>query len=368
MSYKPKDFHLTIGADPEIFLSDKKGNPVSAHGLVPGTKQEPFAVDRGAIQLDGTAVEFNIQPCINAAQFTGNITRVLQSVRAIVPKEYNFNFSPTVHYDKEYYDKHIPVSSKTLGCDADYNAYTGERNATPKRKGTMATGAGHVHFGWVQTEIDPLSPGHFEDCRNLTKVCDFFFGSVSKAWDQDKERAEMYGAPGAFRPKPYGMEYRTLSNAWVGNTFLHNYVFNLAQSCFKLAASGINSFKEVELDDIINVSSLASSRFNEGDCLKFNWDLVEKGHLPNIYFTDMNYRINAYMSSYYFQLYGITGKSTDKAKKDFFKSHVISPWLTKGLPTMLVHAPSNTMTANCYGNLHMEWAKDANKLDLGETK
>jgi hypothetical protein len=55
-----------IGADPEFFLRDKAtGKFVSAHGLIPGTKRQPMKVDKGAVQVDGMALEFNIDPVTN---------------------------------------------------------------------------------------------------------------------------------------------------------------------------------------------------------------------------------------------------------------------------------------------------------------
>jgi hypothetical protein len=35
----------------------------------------------------------------------------------------------------------------------------------------------------------------------------------------------MYGAAGAFRPKPYGVEYRVLSNAWLQSEELMAWVY-----------------------------------------------------------------------------------------------------------------------------------------------
>lgn len=51
----------TIGADPEVFVG-REGQFFSAHGLVPGNKRRPHKVDRGAVQVDGMALEFNIDP------------------------------------------------------------------------------------------------------------------------------------------------------------------------------------------------------------------------------------------------------------------------------------------------------------------
>ena len=52
---------FTIGADPELFLH-KNGKAVTAHGVVQGTKEHPYPVEYGAYQVDGMAVEFNIDP------------------------------------------------------------------------------------------------------------------------------------------------------------------------------------------------------------------------------------------------------------------------------------------------------------------
>ncbi len=60
--------NFTYGCDPEVFLmvGDKY---VSAHGLFPGTKAEPFKVEKGAVQVDGLALEFNIDPAKTPEEF-----------------------------------------------------------------------------------------------------------------------------------------------------------------------------------------------------------------------------------------------------------------------------------------------------------
>lgn len=238
-TYAPQDLVLSLGVDPEFFLKNDKGVNISAHGLVPGSKKEPHRLNNGAVQLDGTAVEFNIDPCTTSAQFTGRIKRVLQDIKDRLPKGYNFDFSPTVHYDPVYFDKHVPQTSKELGCEPDYNAYTGKMNPIPKRKGSMATGAGHFHFGWAE-DLDPLNPDHFNDCCRLVKNLDVVFNVITPFWDNDKERREMYGAPGAFRPKSYGCEYRTPSNAWVRYPNLYEYLYNVCTSVFNITKCGID--------------------------------------------------------------------------------------------------------------------------------
>jgi hypothetical protein len=62
-------------------------------------------------------------------------------------------------------------------------------------------------------------------CITLVKQLDAYLGIPSLEWDKDTLRRRLYGKAGAFRPKPYGVEYRTLSNAWLKNEMLVRYVY-----------------------------------------------------------------------------------------------------------------------------------------------
>lgn len=223
------NFEVTIGADPEFFVA-KKGKVVSAYGLIPGDKKNPLKVKNGAVQVDGMALEFNIDPAKNYKQFDENITSVMGQLRQMT-EGYEFKIEPVAEFGKKYIDEQ-PQKAKELGCDPDYNAYTGVQNPVPDGDRGFRTASGHIHIGWKKLgdknwpkEIDPMDPGHFAACCALTKTLDAYLGIYSLAWDSDVKRRELYGAPGAFRPKPYGMEYRVLSNKWLDNPDLRAFIY-----------------------------------------------------------------------------------------------------------------------------------------------
>lgn len=226
-------YPLTIGCDPEFFLTDvNTKKPISPHSFIQGTKEKPLALQGGSVQVDGLALEIGINPAATPGIFTRNIKEVLEQTRQLIPKDYNFNYSPAVFFDKEYYDKSVPPEAKVLGCTPDRDAYkNGAFNPCPTvysdKRGVMRTGAGHLHFGWGK-DFDVLEPSHIYDCILLVKNLDTIFENLSKLWDKDTERRKMYGKPGCFRVKPYGCEYRSLSNAWLENPKLYPFIFDLA--------------------------------------------------------------------------------------------------------------------------------------------
>lgn len=242
--------NLTIGCDPEFFLEDKKtGKIVSAHSYIPGNKQHPHRLySGGTVQLDGVACEIGITPVQTAFGFRNSLELALYEVKQLLRNkkaDFNLNFSPAVFFDKEYYDKDIPPSCKTLGCDPDRDAYKdGDINTLPvidmnDPRGVMRTGAGHLHFGWVHSKTND-DKNHLEDCIQLTRNLDLVFGYFERKWDFDVDRRKMYGKPGCFRIKPYGMEYRSLSNAWLGNKDLWEDIFKTAVWTFRMTEKDIN--------------------------------------------------------------------------------------------------------------------------------
>lgn len=212
-----------IGADPEVFMAIN-GKFVSANDIIPGTKAEPYVVDRGAVQVDGMALEFNIDPAENFDEFQTNLTIVQEQLQKMLPANSSFLEDPTVFFDEAFYDS-VPLEAKILGCDPDYNAYTMGVNEKPDMKLLCRTAGGHIHIGGFDTPY-PTDPSHMETCGRLARIIDETIGIYSLLWDKDDFRRDMYGKAGSFRPKRYGMEYRSLSNKWVFNKSLVSFIYD----------------------------------------------------------------------------------------------------------------------------------------------
>lgn len=252
---------ISIGADPEFFLEDA-GKIISAHNLVPGTKKDPYKLPNGgAVQLDGTSVEFNIEPAYTKKQFADNIMSALTDIRRIVPKRYKFIFQPDVYYDKKEYDG-FPDHSKELGCDPDRNAYLGVDgtafNPVPglyEEKGKiMRTGAGHIHIGWTKKE-DTTEEDHLWDCVQVVRQLDYNMSNSLGSIEGLNKRRQMYGTFGSYRPKSYGVEYRVPANSWVGQRDSWGHIFELCLSAFNGCYRGDNVGSDLILAE-------ANRRFN----------------------------------------------------------------------------------------------------------
>lgn len=237
-----RDF--TVGVDPEIFLT-LDGKAVSAYGLIEGSKEKPFPVPSGAYQVDGTAVEFNTDPVPlnDFTTFNAKMVTVMKELQKAVSAkgDYKFNISPVQDYDQEYLDS-LPDESKELGCDPDYNAYTMEENPRPDGERPFRTGAGHIHVGWG-ADIPVENREHHEICAGFVKMLDATVGLFMTCIDRDPRRRELYGKAGAYRAKPYGVEYRFPSNVWIQEKALRKAVHTLVGKAVSYMESGASVSK-----------------------------------------------------------------------------------------------------------------------------
>lgn len=220
---------LTFGCDPELFVTNADGEFVTAAGLIPGTKEEPYRVPGGAVQVDGMAAEFNIDPVTTFKEFNDNIIKVTGTLKRMLPKGYKLSTVPSVVFSEKAWAE-APDEAKILGCNPDYNAWDNSVNPPPSDPDNprLRTASGHVHIGWTDN-AEVTDPDHVRSCVDLVKQLDWYLGPWSVRSDPDTARRRLYGKAGAMRFKPYGVEYRVLSNFWLTNITRREAMWNRMQ-------------------------------------------------------------------------------------------------------------------------------------------
>lgn len=260
MTFKYSD--ITFGADPEVFLYDEgKGEFITSCDKIGGTKQEPIPLpkyEKSLIQEDNVAVEFNIVPCKTKKEWVNELRATIAALRNLVgPKEWSIQISSAILF-KEYDLQHPKAQS--FGCEPDYNAWTKEENDFVRLSGSKAnlrTAGGHIHVGYK----DP-SPEH---SIILGRAMDVFLGIPSILIDKDgQERRALYGKAGAIRFKPYGVEYRTLSNFWLSDSIYMSWVYDQTMK----AITYLNSGKTIDEADGEAIQNIINSG-NPQNALQF---------------------------------------------------------------------------------------------------
>jgi len=223
--------NVTIGCDPEFFLKDQKGY-IGAAKFLKGTKWYPEKIDENgsAVLHDNVMVEFNTAPARTADEFVQSVNTVLQHLRGRLPQDVSFDFSPSAHFSPS---RLRSMAAKIFGCEPDFNAWLKGRTNPPIEcdDRTLRTSGGHIHVGYTA----PTEGTNLE----LIKHMDLFLGVPSILIDKaGDERRKMYGKAGACRMKPYGAEYRVLSNFWIANNDLIQWAFNNTISTTEFLNSG----------------------------------------------------------------------------------------------------------------------------------
>jgi hypothetical protein len=242
----------TIGTDMEVLAKAKDGHHVALCGKIGGTKTNPKQIEnmqKGfCIQEDNVALEFNIPPCSNKLDFLrsvksmrGYTRNLLKTMGLIISRDSSVLFRP---------DELVHPLAREFGCQPDFNAWTKMKNPPPEcNERELRTVGGHVHVG--------------TDCNYIqgTQWMDMFLGVGSVILDNTPEaqrRRKLYGRAGAMRPKPYGFEYRVLSNFWMFEDDLINWVYLSTKRAMTYPkAMAVKMAKEVQ--DCINNSDVAKA-------------------------------------------------------------------------------------------------------------
>jgi len=204
---------IGVGSDMELFLYDNETQQVvPCVGILPGTKDSPFQPDGMpdgfAIQEDNVMVEYNVPPASSFQQFAKNMRKGRVMVLSELVKLYGSRYglytkSPSHTFDPVFL---TTPQSTTIGCEPDFDAYEGgQMRYNPPPPGNVRSCGGHVHLG-----------GDFK-CPDFVAAlfAELFIGVRGRIHaSPTSQRSAWYGKPGIYRPKPYGVEYRTPDNQW----------------------------------------------------------------------------------------------------------------------------------------------------------
>ena len=219
---------LKVGSDTEFFLTDRKtGEPVTAIGRFGGTKQRPrpvLDIEGFCIQEDNVMPEVNIPPASSAKEFYLNCDKILTWLREEAKKQgLNVEVCASMKFTPDKLDH---PQAKNIGCERDFCVWTRTPNEFDQTKRAvleyLRTAGGHLHISFQNSRRKITE----QDQELLVMLCDLLLGVPSIVLDGDQERRKLYGRAGSFRFKPYGIEYRVLSNFWFKNPYLSSWTFN----------------------------------------------------------------------------------------------------------------------------------------------
>lgn len=227
---KPKP-HL-LGGDPEAFIKDRRtGIITTSCGKIGGNKGAGVLLPQtGAYKVkvleDNVAVEWNFAPFSD--QYTG-----MDCLRTVIDygnqwlRDRGYEMVPVAEHEFTAAELKEP-KAQVFGCDPDFVAYdTGDslRTVDPLVVGNHRFCGGHLHFGFENPDKIPLPA--------IAIFIDMFIGLPSLVLDTQKVRRKWYGLAGLYRPKSYGIEYRTMSNWWL-RPENYDYAHRMMRECFQL--------------------------------------------------------------------------------------------------------------------------------------
>jgi hypothetical protein len=258
---------MTIGCDPEFFLGGlERGKLVSAIPFVDGTKEEPKVLPLGGnIQRDNVAVEVATDPADSVDKFITSIKNTLTEAVKTLPKSTEIVAVPSATFDADQLEH---PEAQRFGCDPDYDAWEIVQNEPPCATDASFRSCGaHIHVGTTGDDENAFLLD-FEGKINTVKAMDCIHGIVSTILDSGEDalaRRQLYGKPGAHRPKDYGVEYRVLSNYWLKSPVTVMMMYHLTQDALKVVREGkvqalVETIGETEVKSIITEGNVEAAK------------------------------------------------------------------------------------------------------------
>ena len=198
---------LMFGTDAEFFLADANGNVIPASKVIPGKKFNPHTLGNGVCHPDGLSLEVGCPPSDTPEGMLANLFAVLQEVKEkfldpngvqiIKPMSVDsFNVQGSNKEDLEF------------GCGSEYDVYSSlmYKDSNRDTSQRLRFSGFHIHIGYTSGQEDNYWT--YLDAGRLVRVLDSLVNKYDLGTCAD--RSQQYGGLGAFRVKPYGIEYRCM--------------------------------------------------------------------------------------------------------------------------------------------------------------
>jgi hypothetical protein len=226
----PNSYHYSIGADPEIFAVNGKGELLPAFEFLKSKEEASKSVYPKPAPnryWDGYQAEFTVDPGECMAHFVDRIQYqlrdMLKDVRA-VDKDGNLTLKNTFDIPLERLVKDSP-EYVAFGCHPSKNAYDEPAVKVEGKNVPFRSAGGHLHFTIMAA---PDKKKVVEIVKELDRVLGVISVSMFQYYD-DPRRRMFYGKAGEYRTPAHGLEYRVLSNAWMCHPAITHFVYELAR-------------------------------------------------------------------------------------------------------------------------------------------
>lgn len=254
---------LTLGSDPEFFIVNSEGQPLSSIGLVGGSKENPKSLGDGFfVQEDNVALEINIPPASTREEFISSMINATSRGNSLLSGDKALSKSSSFTFpDSQLTGK----GAREFGCDPDYSPWLMEvNNVECMKDGNFRSAGGHIHLGYTSdVGID------MDLSFAIAKALDLFIAVPSILIDKHgKDRRQFYGKNGALRLKEYGMEYRTVSNFWCFDRELIGWVWDNVHNAVQFLNSSGEEILDEKREEILScinndMVSIAKQLINE---------------------------------------------------------------------------------------------------------
>jgi len=254
---------IALGSDPEMFIKGPNGEPISAEGLLGGTKDEPRKLSENghAVQEDNVMVEFNIPPVRDAIRLVKEIEFAKAEILKLLPEGCTLEASPSMDFSLETLSTEQAL---TFGCVEDYSVWGRVKLQKVTPEPTVRYAGGHIHISYEEPSL--------EVTEAIIKAMDCYLGIPAVFMDTDDRRKFIYGTPGRFRFTNYGLEYRVLSNFWLQSEELINWVFLQTMLALENVDSAIINSNEEIIQSIIKNNNKAEA---EEFCKKYQIPFIK---------------------------------------------------------------------------------------------